>query len=508
MNGKWKKILGISAIIAILFGIISYADIQKNVLSAETGEDKLVLYVRNPGEDFEVECQIGTSNCESISVSAITDESIPVETIFLVDNSLSVTKNYRQMITDILTQLAANRMNGEIFTVMTFSDQANLLLEKSSDYAQIKQTIDAIAWEDQETYLTDVLYEVLMNIKNEGDYKLKRIVIVSDGVDNKAIGYTKEELYGLLEAHICPIYTLGCTYKSNNEELKNMFALSRVTGGESWLLDNVSDAMEVVHGISAMNDAQKIVIQPRQEDCDGTTKGVSLKLTSSDQTVQYVLEMSMPFVKKEEISTTAEPTQKAEENMESNIEAEISDLQPVVRSKGSNTVIIIVGIVIMLTIAVGISVVIIRKKSKKNIFKPAPEPFTEGFARETRETRLLNQGEAEQKAEKRDTHYAWGKKLQLTDQNDPMHYFEAYLEEGNEIYIGYNQECQICINYEESVSGKHCNVFEKNGIIMVRNLSHTNPTILNGMIVKGDVELKRGDILTLGRLNMKIGIGL
>lgn len=95
--------------------------------------------------------------------------------------------------------------------------------------------------------------------------------------------------------------------------------------------------------------------------------------------------------------------------------------------------------------------------------------------------------------------------MQLTDQNDPKYYFEAYLD-SNHILVGYNDECQICINYDESVSGKHCDIYEKNGKVMVKNLSQTNPTRLNGKEIEGDTELKRGDILTLGRLSMKVGI--
>lgn len=44
-----------------------------------------------------------------------------------------------------------------------------------------------------------------------------------------------------------------------------MFALSRMTGGISWLLDDVSDATTVVEGISSLNDAVKVKISPALE---------------------------------------------------------------------------------------------------------------------------------------------------------------------------------------------------------------------------------------------------
>lgn len=503
MNGIWNKIIIISIFIVMLPGIVCYADGQKDtVLSAGKKEDKLVLYVKDPGADFEVACQIGTNDCESVSVSAISDESIPIETVFLVDNSLSVTEKYRPIITDILTQLAANRMSGEVFSVMTFSDKIECLIEKSSDYAQVKQAIDSITWQNQETYLTDILYDMLASMEKE-EYMLRRIIIISDGVDNKEIGYTKEELYGLLENHICPIYTLGCTYKSNNEDLKNMFALSRATGGKSWLLDDVNNVMDIINGIGEMNDAKKIVIHPRKADCDGTTKGISLSLVGQEQTVQYTLEMTMPFIKENVMGTEIETIEETKDAAETKRE----DIQPIIRTRNSNLKATIIGGIAALVLSVTIIVfIIIQKRSNKNIFKPASKTnISDDGGEPKRKTHIVNREHSYIKTSSRKTHYAWGKKLQLTDQNDPKHYFEAYLNESH-IIVGYNDECQICINYDESVSGNHCNIFEKNGKILVRNLSRTNPTILNGEQIEGDAELKRGDVLTLGNLNMKVGI--
>ena len=254
------------------------------ILSFGTEGKDIVMYVQNPGEGCEIQCQVGTSEAEKIESHPIEQETVPIETIILLDNSLSVVEKYRPTISAVMSELAANRMNGEQFTIAVFSDEINYLVEKCSDYAQVKQAVDNITYNNQETYLTDVLYHLLSEIKEEDNTEnkapLRRIVIISDGVDNKSIGYTKEELYAALEKMPYPIYTVGCTYKENNEQLKNMFALSRMTGGASWLLDDVSDYMEIVNGISSLNQALKIVVTPQEKDCDGTTKGIHLRVDS------------------------------------------------------------------------------------------------------------------------------------------------------------------------------------------------------------------------------------
>ena len=96
------------------------------------------------------------------------------------------------------------------------------------------------------------------------------------GVDNKSIGYTKEELYAALEKMPYPIYTVGCTYKENNEQLKNMFALSRMTGGASWLLDDVSDYMARVSPAGNVGSAGSGTGSAVGEGVSSNTSGTGL----------------------------------------------------------------------------------------------------------------------------------------------------------------------------------------------------------------------------------------
>ncbi len=135
------------------------------ILGFATDEKNIVLYVQNPGENYEIQCQIGTSEAERIESHPITEDVVPMETIILLDNSLSVVEKYRPMIRTIMSELAANRMNGEQFTIAVFSDQIQYLTEQCTDYAQVKQAIDGIAYNNQETYLTDVLYNMLAEKK-------------------------------------------------------------------------------------------------------------------------------------------------------------------------------------------------------------------------------------------------------------------------------------------------------------------------------------------------------
>ena len=142
------------------------------------------------------------------------------------------------------------------------------------------------------------------------------------------------------------------------------------------------------------------------------------------------------------------------------------------------------------------------------VFQEAPESkyfSPDGTEKQDHKTAYIGAGDTEEKTQARNTCLAWGKQVELENQRDPKRHYSAGLM-GVDILVGYNNECQICLNYEESVSGKHCRIFEENGQVKIVNLSRTNPTEVNGQKIDGAVVLKTGDVLTIGRLHMKVRI--
>lgn len=507
MKRGWKKSLLFIVIVLLLCHSVSLAAEPGSVLSFGTEEKEIILYIQNPGEEYEVQCQIGTSEPEAIKSHLITEDTVPIKTIILLDNSLSVVEKYRPTIQTILSDLAANRMVGEQFTVATFSEEVNYLLKDSSDYTQIKQTIDGISYNNQETYLTDILYDMLTEMNTENDAILKRIVIVSDGVDNKSIGYTKEELYALLEKTPYPIYTVGCTYGNNNEQLKNMFALSRMTGGESYLLDEVSDPMTVVNGVAGINQAVKVIVTPKTKDCDGTKKGIGLTVTAGGQTKTSTLEITMPFTTIEE--TTPEQTTAETTTPEPVTEPILAEPE---KKEFPMAVVWIGGGVLLVLAAAGIFFYLRKKKEKENRFVSAGNTGFENSRNtqiegEDHQTQIMGGGSTDSERHE-GTVLLWGKdvprKLILEDVSNPVKRFEVPLS--NPVLIGYNRGCQICLNYEETVSGNHCRIYGENGKYYVENLSKTNGTLMDGKRVIHTAEIYTGCVLTLGNLKMKVEI--
>lgn len=506
LEKRMKKIWGKG----IAAGILAAAFCVQLVFAAYTGgiysfavKDKdIILYVQNPGDGYEIQCQIGTSEAEKIESHPIAEEEVPIETIILLDNSLSVTEKYRPLIRTVMSELAANRMEGEQFTIAVFSDQIQYLVQKSKDYAQVKQAIEGIAYQDQETYLTDVLYTMLAEINKENSTTLKRIVIISDGVDNKSIGYTKEELYAVLEKTPYPIFTLGCTYKNNNEQLKNMFALSRMTGGESWMLDEVSDPMTIIQKIAELNQTLKVVVTPKDKECDGTKKGVNLVLKSGEQSISDSIEVMMPFRTIEE--TTTEEVKPVPETTET-----APDIPEPEEKKNFLPFIFIGGGLLLAGLITIFTVILVCRQKKKNQFvsaQPKRDSDVPGVHPDT--ARRATEMTGVKKAPERSTMFVWGEEtahtLILEDINNPIRRFEVSLD--SSVMVGYNEECQIRLNYEETVSGRHCRIYGQNGKIYVENLSRSNGTYMDDKQIVGAAEIYTGCILKLGNLKMRVEV--
>jgi len=476
------------------------------ILGFATDEKNIVLYVQNPGENYEIQCQIGTSEAERIESHPITEDVVPMETIILLDNSLSVVEKYRPMIRTIMSELAANRMNGEQFTIAVFSDQIQYLTEQCTDYAQVKQAIDGIAYNNQETYLTDVLYNMLAEMNKKKSTTLKRIVIISDGVDNKSIGYTKEELYSALEKTPYPIFTLGCTYKNNNEQLKNMFALSRMTGGESWLLDEVSEPMTVVQEVAALNKAVKVVVTPKAKDCDGTRKGVNLVVKAGEQSVSDSIEVVMPFTTIPETTSAPAIAETKQVPVETAAPEPVPEPEP---EKGIPTFWLIGAGVLLAALLAGTLIYLKQRKEDKNRFVSAePKQDSDVSGASSGRPKRVTQMAGMENTGKRSTRFVWGEEaahtLVLEDMNNPIRRFEVSLDAP--VLVGYDDDCQIRLNYEETVSGRHCRIYGEDGKIYVENLSRSNGTYLDGKRVVGSAEVYTGCELKMGNLKMKVEI--
>lgn len=94
-------------------------------------------------------------------------------------------------------------------------------------------------------------------------------------------------------------------------------------------------------------------------------------------------------------------------------------------------------------------------------------------------------------------------KITLTDINTPARSFTTFIE--RKIVIGRSAaNTDICIDYDQSVSGKHCAIEMRNDRFYLIDLQSSNKTYLNEIQVLSEVEISSGSIIRMGRVRMRV----
>jgi predicted component of type VI protein secretion system len=69
--------------------------------------------------------------------------------------------------------------------------------------------------------------------------------------------------------------------------------------------------------------------------------------------------------------------------------------------------------------------------------------------------------------------------------------------------VGRHDECQIRIKSSQ-VSRRHCELFEKKGLLLVKDLASANGTFVNGKKIQTQQVLEPGDELTVGQVTLRV----
>jgi len=485
---QWLKYaLGVISCSMLAAAMVFAADSQ--VAETYTGEDTISVYIRGIDSAGKPEVQIGTSAADVKSTENLGESSVPIKTLIMIDNSISIKKQQQERIMELVQDLVAGRMEHEQIALATFGEEINYITQYSEDYGELKQGLTGITYENQETYLTDILYDVLMKrIEEDSEENFYRVVIISDGVDNKSVGVTKEELYQHLKENVIPIYAIGCKEKGNDEELENMFALSRITGTQFFLLDDVENTLEIVNTLTEDQNIVRVQISPAAVSMDGSHKAV--KITQGTESIQ--LEMRMPQ------QEMVEETEAKPEPVPESVPAPKS-AQPAEKEEPAGTpyaaIWIVAGLAAAALIIIVVTLILLLKRKKPG--KPNGfEPFTGSVGKKDNgggKTVLI--GGSKRKYD-----------LILEDITNPARLWQTSISENAPVIIGRKEDSDYCIDYDKSVSGRHCEIRVQNDRFYVRDLQSSNGTFLNDNRVITESELIAGNILRLGAVRLRVGI--
>lgn len=488
----------------ILFSNLAYASESLSVMNAYTTEDLVTVFLKDQGEPVD-HVYIGNEECTDYFIQEVG----PVRTVIIVDNSLSIQEKYRSDIKEFLIDLVAARNDGDLFTIATFSEDVNYLVQESNDYLDIKNKIKELNFMNQDSYFTKTLYQVMDEVGTSKEIYYTRLIVIADGADDESLGYTDNELHKRIQSVKVPIYTIGCTTANNSENLKRMFALSRISNGRNYLIDDTG-LSDIFQDILNDNNIIRVDLTPPGELCDGTYK--SVRINSGDQ--YCITELMMPF--KAAVSKVAsEHTEQVEQTVEPSSMEFMED-----KTVPETNIQIPWGPIAVIVIFVSIIFATLMMYLKKN--KKIPLDYKEVDIsaigqfqnipvvqkKQSTDTELLD---IKRMGEKNATEIftdGQSMKLCLQDLQDSSKTFEYPVRD--RVLIGKDRtRCQIVVNYNKYISAVHCEVIAKEHGFVVRdgggNVSaSTNGTFVDEKKAAPELPLPAGSVLRLGAVKFMV----
>lgn len=492
-----KRWLGRAAAVLLSFCLVLRVSAAEPVpIAAEVMEwyvtqESVVLYVRYNGQERSAQAQVGTEIVGDLDITGAKGD-VPVVTWLVVDNSRSISQADRAKMKQMLSDLVAGRAPGERFNLCTFDTQLNVLLQDSENYAELKSQIDAIEFNDQYAYLTDALAEILDGEKSREGQEYVRIVVISDGVDINPEGLTRDELNLRLRDRNVPIYALGCKRSGNEQALKEMYALSRLSGAQSWELTGLENTLSVVQEMGGPELPVYAQVAIPELLRDGAERGI--RLTFSDGAVAEAAVM-MPF------GSGTEPTPGPAPSVQPTPKPQTPTPEPVPVEEPSSVLALLpyILLAVCLVAAVGAAAFfLVRRKKERERIKPVTDAQFSAEATDILDPRQKESGTVVL------VNNECRLMLSLTDRANPSRHFESPLR--GKVSVGRNLSNQIVLDYERSVSGSHCEIYLEGSTFWVRDLNSRNGTYVDGIRVADVAEISNGSIIKLGRLELVVEI--
>ena len=515
---KTARFLSAVLFLACLFVplAVSAAGAVKCYGIVDDAEQAAVVYVPETLSADGVSVIIGTDEVTGAVCTPVKNLDVPCETVILLDNSLSIPESMRPAITGMIEGIFGNRMNGEQFTLATYSDTVTYLCQNESDYITLVDQTEKITYQKQKTQLIDCLYQVLDDLDGENSTNLKRIILITDGTEHDGLGYTREELNSrITELHI-PIYAIGCLSADANEnavdDLENLFAIARLTGGDTLQLQSSDDVNSALQMVSAWNSATQVRIPIPAALCDGLEK----KIEVSDGSVTESITLDMPQVavqeQTQESSTVAETTADPEPaaspagDTKSTIQATFLKYGPYIAIAAG----VILAVTVPLVLRGGQSVKKNRKKTAAagrvnrvnsynnaaNKAAPSGDVPTAFQKDDSGVTQIQESGDDALNLFGPGREKIWT--LVLVNEADPSIRLEHKVE--GMVSIGRQASTNDMVTPVSmaSISRRQCKVVSRDGGLWLSNVTERKTTYLDGVQVTGEVRLRTGAILELG----------
>ena len=484
--------------------IIAKASERAVILESVCEKNKVHLFTKGFEQKDEINALIGKNSCKVNEVSQIIDDGTTIKTLVLVDNSVKSIDDSQALFSEFLESYAADKSSIEQIAISIFGEKITNIIDYTDDYYSLINAIRSLTYGQQSTLLTDVLYEIVDGIASQKDPDYHRIILLTDGVEDEAIGITRDELLDKLKEFPMPIYVLGCKVDGNTNELESVFSLSRKTGAKSYILNDVEKKLEIAEELKKDESIIKVSLVLDIQSLDGSEKTVKLSNGQSSATID--IRMPQAEIKPKQEKPKADPLEKVKGTEEIASDADKASVDANSETEADsiflgfirNNWIYFAGGGVLLILIIVLLILICKKKKDsdsddRNAFYQMPAPDLDSDA-----TLKVNYApDVEEGA----TVHLWENRaayITLKDINKPEMIFRQMIN--GSVTIGRARSKNLLvIDYDKTISGQHCVISIRDGLFYITDSGSSNGTFVNNEKISGEKMIKNNDTITIGQ---------
>jgi VWFA-related protein len=384
--------------------------------------------------------------------------------LFLVDVSKSITPNQlkqnQQFIKDWIESLnAADRM-----AIGTFGEKDRQVVDFTADKGTLESAVAGLKPTDRETRLYLAVKDAMsLSDRDEGLPGRRVTVVLSDGFDEGS-DLTENELLSLLRQSHIPVYAIGSSHLRAPYRQQGLDALKQIAAASGGIFSDLSTVPLTASEKDVKDAIRKVFIVSIA--CGGCKPAsqtypleVSLKTTATLRTAVFDLALMAP-----------PPT-------------------PPPRPWWKRLWVEVVALIAIIVLIVFVVLKVFGRKPETDKLirggpmlpkpeRPVSEPLPEG-----------------------------GIPLRFTTVagKEPGREYRVNLL--GRVVVGRNKGCDLALPEDTEVSGRHCELTLAGRAVELADLKSKNGTFLNGARVVARQRLERGDLIRVGRTEVRISFG-
>lgn len=289
------KFLTLAAAVAAawVFGLPALAAGGAGVYGTVQGQDA-VLYLRSGSADAAYTCMVGNTPVTPAKATPAVRAGHPGPHRHSAGQLCRHPGEPARYHPRYFKRPGRTRLNGETFTLDTLGAEVTPLCDGETDYLQLKTVVDSLTYNDHTAQLTDCVYRVLDSLVQQNSPALTRVVLITTGAEEEQYGYTRQELADLIRKAGFPLYIIGADDGTDaaRAQLQELFALARLTDGDTYALSETQDVAAIVNGIRAWDRGVRVDVPLPATLCDGSDRAMQL---SDGGANTVTLTLTMPF---------------------------------------------------------------------------------------------------------------------------------------------------------------------------------------------------------------------